>query len=420
VNVNPKLPVKEAIRTWLQTTKDDDQGEDVMKFRIFAVCLVASLAIAAHPSVNGQQADTEGHRSKLVKFDAPGATKKSTPACAPSCGTFAYTNNDLGAIVGYYTDPQVVPHGFLRTPDGHFTSFNAPGDGEGAGLNQGTVAIAINNLGAITGQFEDAMDIYHGFIREPDGKITSFDAPGAGTAANQGTIASSINLEGAALGIYIDQGNTQHGFLRSHDSVISTIDPTGSVATLICEETCLNTEGKITGSYVDSGGIVHGFVRAADGTFTVFDAPGAVGLTIAASINDEGTIAGYFGDAKSLLHGFIRTCDGNFSTFHVPQGGTSAGQGTAVFSINLLGAVTGIFLDANNVLHGYSKLPHGGFTPIYAPGAGAGAGQGTRPSTNNLEGDVTGWWIDSDNLNHGFVWYADEKHSAEDDSGQDQ
>jgi hypothetical protein len=120
------------------------------------------------------------------------------------------------------------------------------------------------------------------------------------------------------------------------------------------------------------------------------------------------------------LHGFIRTRDGDFSTFHVPEGGTSAGQGTAVFSIDLLGAVTGIFVDGNNVLHGYSKLPHGGFTIINAPGGGAGAGQGTRPSTNNLEGDVTGWWIDSDNLNHGFVWYADEKHSAEDDSGQEQ
>ena len=199
-----------------------------MKFRIFAVCLVASLTIAAHPLASAQQDVTEGHKSKLVKFDAPGAAKKSTKACAPDCGTFAYTINDLGVIVGYYTDPHVVPHGFLRTPDGHFTSFNAPGDGEGAGLNQGTVAIAINNVGVIAGQFEDSKDIYHGFIREPDGKLTPFDAPGAGTAANQGTIASSINLEGAALGIYVDQSNTQHGFLRSHDGVISTIDPTGS------------------------------------------------------------------------------------------------------------------------------------------------------------------------------------------------
>jgi hypothetical protein len=187
-----------------------------MKYRISALFLVAALATAVHPSASAQQENWgQGHKPKLVPFDAPGTATKSTPACAPLCGTLAYANNDFGVIVGYYTDPQVVPHAFLRTPDGHITLFNAPGDGEGAGLNQGTVAYAINDFGVIAGQFQDSKYLYHGFVREPDGNITPFEAMGAGTGAGQGTLAWGVNMEGATAGVYIDDGNTEHGFFRS-------------------------------------------------------------------------------------------------------------------------------------------------------------------------------------------------------------
>jgi len=154
-----------------------------MKYRISALFLVVALATAVHPSASAQQENWgQGHKPKLVPFDAPGAATKSTPACAPLCGTLPYANNDFGVIVGYYTDPQVVPHAFLRTPDGHVTPFNAPGDGEGAGLNQGTVAYAINDFAVIAGQFQDSQYLFHGFVREPDGKITTFESMGAGKA----------------------------------------------------------------------------------------------------------------------------------------------------------------------------------------------------------------------------------------------
>jgi hypothetical protein len=224
-----------------------------------AVTLFAALAIAVHLPILAQaDGSSDSHKPKLLEFDAPGGTTETSAACAPSCGTFAYANNDRGVIVDFYTDPQVVPHAFLRTPEGRFTSFNVPGDGEGAGLNQGTVAYAGNDLGVIAGQFEDAQNIYHGFVREPDGKITPFDAPGAGKAANQGTLAWSLNLQGATAGVYIDGGSTEHGFVRSLDGMVTTIDPPGSIYTMVCEETCLNREGEIAGSYADSGGAYHG------------------------------------------------------------------------------------------------------------------------------------------------------------------
>jgi len=74
-----------------------------------AITLFAALAIGVSLPVLAQaDGSSDSHKPKLVKFDAPGATKETSAACAPSCGTFAYANNDRGVIVGFYTDPQVV------------------------------------------------------------------------------------------------------------------------------------------------------------------------------------------------------------------------------------------------------------------------------------------------------------------------
>ena len=39
--------------------------------------------------------------------------------------------------------------------------------------------MGLNDLGAITGYYLDANNVYHGFVRSPEGKFTTFDAPGA-------------------------------------------------------------------------------------------------------------------------------------------------------------------------------------------------------------------------------------------------
>ena len=44
-----------------------------------------------------------------------------------------------------------------------------------------TLSFAINPAGVIAGAFLDASFVHHGFLRVPDGTITTFDAPGAGT-----------------------------------------------------------------------------------------------------------------------------------------------------------------------------------------------------------------------------------------------
>jgi hypothetical protein len=75
--------------------------------------------------------------------------------------------------------------------------------------------VGLNDWGAITGYYLDANNVYHGFVRSPQGKVTTFDAPGADLTPGDynGTFPVSINDQGAITGYYLDAKNVNHGFL---------------------------------------------------------------------------------------------------------------------------------------------------------------------------------------------------------------
>jgi len=75
-----------------------------------------------------------------------------------------------------------------------YTSFDVSDAGTGPG--QGTLPLAINPGGLIAGEYLDASNVFHGFLRAADGTITTFSAPGAGTSFHEGTAALSINPGG--------------------------------------------------------------------------------------------------------------------------------------------------------------------------------------------------------------------------------
>jgi len=60
--------------------------------------------------------------------------------------------------------------------------------------------------------------VAHGFVRTPHGSITTFDAPGTGTGSGQGTFPDGINDAGAITGYYIDNNDVLHGFLRTRNT----------------------------------------------------------------------------------------------------------------------------------------------------------------------------------------------------------
>jgi hypothetical protein len=132
--------------------------------------------------------------------------------------------NPKGEISGRYVDTNGVSHGFLRAPDGTITTFDVPGAGTGAGVAcnllfiptcQGTIPENVNSGGAISGEYVDASGIFHGFLRAKDGSFVTFDAPGAGTGPGQGTIPFCNNPVNAITGYYIDASDLNHGFLRT-------------------------------------------------------------------------------------------------------------------------------------------------------------------------------------------------------------
>ena len=149
----------------------------------------------------------------ITNFDAPDAGTGSGQ------GTFPWGNDNInpsGAITGYYVDTNNGDHGFLRAPDGSITEFDAPG---GAG---GTAAFGINPAGAITGDDCSPTKCY-GFLRSPKGHFTKFAVPGA----VNGTYPEYINAGGTITGTWVDVSGADHGFVRDPDGKITKFDPSG-------------------------------------------------------------------------------------------------------------------------------------------------------------------------------------------------
>lgn len=376
-------------RKWMSTT---------------VVCLFAALALTVQ--TNAQQ---------IVNFDAPGAD--TTPG--DFNGTIVAEINALGVIVGYYYDANSVSHGFLRSPDGKFTTFDPPGVGNTAGF--GTIVHAVNLQGVVAGGYYDSNIEAHPFVRNLDGTFTTFVVPGACTtgiaAGCHGSGAWNINLFGTIVGAYEDtSGNfVAHTYIRYHDGELTTFAVPGSSmevgqGTLPAQTTGLNQWGAITGLYYDANNTFHGYLRSPDGKFTDFEAPGADLVdayygTFPESINDMGAIAGYYIDSNSVYHGFLRSPKGKITAIDAPGADTTAGDfnGTFPVNINSLGLITGSYVDTSNVTHGFTLSLDGKFTTIDVPGAGGGAYQGTFPVSANLEGAVTGYYIDASGTYHGFV-----------------
>jgi hypothetical protein len=211
----------------------------------------------------------------VITYDAPGAGKTpGNPANISPLGDYLYQGTGLagfspglnvwGAVTSGYLDENNVYHGYLRSPFGVFTDFDAPGAGKGSA--QGTIPISMNDLGVITGFYLDSKNVYHGFLGSP-GRFIDLNAPGADTTdAFYGTQPASLNDLGA-----------------------------------------------ITGSYLDANGVWHGFLLSPKGTYTKFDAPGAdmtagdLNGTFPAQINLLGVIAGTYIDANFVAHGFLLT-----------------------------------------------------------------------------------------------------------------
>jgi len=181
-------------------------------------------------------------------FDTPGATPYDEPrpvgiiTSGTIAGTFAHSN--LG-------------HGYLRAPDGAFIAVDAPGAALGANGSGGTSLSGINSTGEVTGYFTDANSVVHGYVRAPDGTFTTFDVPGSASTGG-----ASINDRGTVVGTYATTTPSGpynfHGFLRAADGTFTTFDgPVQSFAL----SSGISSSNEVAGYYTDANSVTHSFLR---------------------------------------------------------------------------------------------------------------------------------------------------------------
>jgi uncharacterized membrane protein len=348
---------------------------------------------------------------EIISFEVPAAD--TTPG--DFNGTYPSAINDWGVITGYYEDASDEIHGFIRSLDGKYITFDAPGAAAVPGSNAGTNPSSINDLGEITGFYDDARGVTHGFLRTPDGKFKTIDVPGKGN----NTVPIALNLEGAVVGYYLDSSSQFHAFLRSPDGQFTTFDGPGACDTGTsagCYGSAafaVNIFSVAAGAYEDNSGnfVHHGLVRDPRGRLVSFEAPGAGTAAnqgtgcpgCAFGLNASGAIAGTYTDANNVSHGFLRSPNGTFLTFDNPASGTDAYQGTGCsadcpVSLNDWGAITGIYIDGDFVYHGYLRNPDGQFVTVDAADS-----VGTVFVNINELGAITGYYIDANNVYHGFL-----------------
>jgi hypothetical protein len=172
-----------------------------------------------------------------------GVTLIQVPGSAPDTTVVTAINN-AGAVTGYYQDNNSHTHGFIRSSNGHFTTFAIED-------NPSTKPLAITSSGTIAGWVDTGERYSYGFIRKLGG---SYALLGTG---DDSTSANAINDNGVVVGNGASEG----------DGVAFIFDGTGSVKliTLPFDHTFstaygINAAGQVTGSYTDSAGVIHGWV----------------------------------------------------------------------------------------------------------------------------------------------------------------
>ncbi len=311
----------------------------------------------------------------FTTFDAPGA------GTVPSDfnGTFPMDINQFGTVAGYYNDDNLVSHCFIRSSDGNIVTFDVPGADINPADAAGSIITGISPFGVVAGYYEDSNFVAHGFLRSSDGKFTSFDAPGSGAF---GTFPESpVTVKGAVAGTYTDPNQVYHAFLRNPDGTFTTwVGPSScdtSIQTTDCGGTAaynINAGGVILGAYTDNSGnfVHHGLLRDRDGKLTTITAPDAgTGVEQGTGsnffffgtipgLNNSGAVTATYLDANYVFHGFLRSPNGTFITFDAPGADLTPGDfnGTVPGSINESGVITGYYFDSNFVPHGFVFTTH--------------------------------------------------------------
>jgi hypothetical protein len=126
---------------------------------------------------------------------------KATIFRAQGRPTEAYAINNKNQAVGFFVAPDNGHvHGFLRDANGKITQIDVPGSIQG-GVS---VCQRINQLGVITGLYDDPSNNMHGFIFK-NGKFHTFRLP----------TVYGINNAGVFVGGYVGKDQKNYGYIAT-------------------------------------------------------------------------------------------------------------------------------------------------------------------------------------------------------------
>ena len=123
------------------------------------------------------------------------------PGAVTTYGDFV---NAAGAVVGSYVDTDGMPHGFIRHPDGSFTTIDLPTMPNLQFLFVNT----ITDAGVIGFRAKAVNDILRSYILLPDGTLYEVRFPGSIT-----TVVRNVNQDGSIIGYYDLPDGRRRGFL---------------------------------------------------------------------------------------------------------------------------------------------------------------------------------------------------------------
>jgi hypothetical protein len=236
------------------------------RYSFFGTATSPSVACAGHVEVD------------LATFEFPNATS-----------TAAQGINNLGWVVGEFTDALSKSHGFIS--DGpHFWQLDYP-------KANFTTALKINDSGQVVGYYQDADGLLHGYSYFR-GKFESIDFPGS---VDNTALARGVNSRGDIVGEYDLTVPITHGFIRQHGHY-RTVDTPFALQT---EVTDINDAGLMVGDTYDDpfNGPTHGFLSDGN-TFTLFDFP-AASDTFSVTVNNQGAHGGIFFDPFYGSKGYV-------------------------------------------------------------------------------------------------------------------
>ena len=183
----------------------------------------------------------------ITTFTIPGGTS-----------VYPWSINDLGEVTGnYYYDNDTQVGGFVRSPGGMITTF---------AYSDGVVPLAINLAGTTTGWYGPPVGDFAGFVRQPSGTITPFSMPQTGAID---TLFLGINDAGFVTGSYTvvangspvqGPGEYMYGFVRSPQGVLTSFAVPGAGNTTAV---AINNFNVVTG-WSDSATNPGAFIRIPD------------------------------------------------------------------------------------------------------------------------------------------------------------